>query len=249
MHQDCSPQRAVAGFVVAMAISCGLLLAACGRDDSAADSWSLEGPLLAWEGDIWIVDGEPVVVPGLLNRDDQRRLGALVEARGTYDETGLRIANAIDVTGATEAAATLDPVELAGTIVAIDGPLWTVADTAVLVPDATWVTTADGSDATAVMAVDSFAEVRGHRVSDERVIALEIVLKGPAGEAEHAGDADAPREPVPVLWFPALPTGDDDNDGHDEKDTKGKSDKPGQDRDDSDDGNNGGGNDEDDDDD
>jgi hypothetical protein len=228
----------------------GLLLAACGGGgDRPADSWTLTGPLLAWEGDIWIVGGEPVVVPGPLNRDDERRLGALVEARGSFDETGLRVARSVEMTGVTEAVSTLDEVELAGTIAVVDGNLWTIDETEVLLPTATWVTAAGGGEAAPLMAAGSLAEVRGVRVSDERVVALEIVLSPSAGEDEDVPEDDAGGGVDPMPWLPD-PTagGNDDEDSDNGTNQKRKFDKPGQGRDGSDDGNNGRGNDEKDDD-
>src|SRR3712207_3809829 len=86
-------RRHVTASVVAVSLVLAVLLTGCGSSSDAAgngteETWSVEGPLLAWEDSLWIVDALPIVVPSELGMDERRWLGAIVSASGTVAEDG-----------------------------------------------------------------------------------------------------------------------------------------------------------------
>jgi hypothetical protein len=220
--------------VVALSV---LLLGACGApaDGKAgqAERWDIEGPLLAWDDALWIVDRTAIVVPAALGMDDQRTLGALVRASGRYDERGRRITTAITIEQGSSPESTLPPAAASGTIAAIDGDVWTLGETRVIVASGTELRAADpNADLTALAKVGMLADVRGF-ASDVGLIAIQVVLSAPIANPAPALTQPEPQntptvtvadDPSPDDEAPASDEGQDGDDGDDASDEETDSD-------------------------
>jgi len=180
------------------------LLSACGSEargqaQASAERWELKGPLMAWDGSAWIVDGVPIIVPTELGVDEQRALGAQVAAAGRFDTAGRRITSAIILSSGTLPESTLPAAQTSGTITAIDGTVWTVAGSKVIVAAGTRIEAADpDADANALVAVGSVAEIEGY-ASDAGLIATQVTLTAPdAFRALPAPASDTASDEFPT---------------------------------------------------
>lgn len=216
------PQGLLAGALLVVA----LLVAACGGGEPAGAEdgrWRTEGPLLAWEGTLWVVGGVPLVVPSELGMDERRWLGAIVTATGTLDEQGRRVADEVSVVEGELPNSSLPAATVSGAIDTVAGDAWQVGDRAVYVPPG--VTVEGNGEA----APGTLATVEGYVLDDGRVLATHIVLRA----ASEESDAPPGTTPDPA----ETPDGGapDDGGGKQQPDKPDRPDKPDKDKHDDDD--------------
>lgn len=247
--------RRLPGFVVTVAITLAMLLVAsgCGPESDASgetpETWEVEGPLLAWEGGLWIIDATPIVVPSELGMDERRWLGAIVTASGSFDETGERIAERVSVVEGMLPNSTLPAATVSGPIEEIDDDLWVISGSDVVVPESTYIDGGDGADvARELVETGTLATIEGYQLADGRVLAVSVVLRQAVStDAPVIEPAAEPEStPTPLLEpAPAAPDidtddnevdpttddddGDSDDDGDDD-DGNGKPDKDDEDK-------------------
>jgi hypothetical protein len=213
------------------------LVAACGTSadgrERAPRNWQLAGPLQAWDGAVWIVDATPVLVSTKLSAGAPPTLGGVVDASGTYDATGRRVATSVSIAAGGLPAATLPARSLDGVIEAIAGEHWSIAGTRVRAPTGTQITAQTGNVA-ALSAPGNLAHVDGYQLPSGELLAVSIGLELPAAgtppevTATPVPDAPTPTDVPAVTPQPAQPeatpppddtagggdNGSDDGSGH-----------------------------------
>ena len=189
------------------------------------ERWETRGSLLAWDGEVWIVDDQPLVVPATLDVDDQRVLGAAIDASGVIDPSGRLVTETITISEGEWPDSSLPAETIEGTIDRVDdrSGVWTIGNDTVVVPSG--VRVHDAADLSAFAPGDSVA-IAGHRLDDDRVIALDISMTGTSSSGdddESDAQSTAPLDPV-VFTTPSTDDDGDDNDkpGNDKKDDKDK---------------------------
>jgi hypothetical protein len=162
-----------------------ILLAACGSSaagrEQAPRTWQLSGPLQAWDGDVWIVDAAPVLVPAEVRASAPPTLGGHVSASGTYDASGRRVANSVSIAAGSLPAATLPARSLDGVIEEIAGEDWSIAGTQVRAPAGTRITAQD-SNVDALSAPGNLAHVDGYQLPSGELLAVSISLAPAAAD-------------------------------------------------------------------
>jgi hypothetical protein len=212
----------VTGGLIAVLLAALVALWDAGGDAAGNDdAWNLTGPLLAWNAEMWIVDGTPVIVPERLDRGERHPLGSIVTASGGWDERGQRVATNVEVRPGPLPVATLPEASISGTIAEIDGTRWQVAGTEVFIPAGTTFRVAtEGVDPGALQRPGALVEISGYRLDDGRVLAVEIALVD-APDAQPPTAHDAPPAPTDAAAdVPADPPAgsDDQAEGRDHHD-------------------------------
>lgn len=217
---------------VAALLVASLLSACADRSGADDDSWDIEGPLLAWDAGIWIVDAVPIVVPDHVALNGDLILGATVTASGTFDDTGRRVAEAISLEAGPLPESTLPDVTVSGTIDQVDGNTWIVDGQEIVVADGTQISSAEpGLDAQLLFQIGNLADVSANRMDDGRIVAREISLRLPA-ETEQPEPTTDPGAEQPEPAPPATDdddgsdNGDDNRDDGDDDDGRKDDDKP-----------------------
>lgn len=199
--------------LVAM-LTIALALQAC-RDDrgAGAGSWEIQGPLLAWDDNVWVVDTVPIVVPDEIAAGNRLTLGATVVARGSVDELGQPVAKSVELRDGQPLEPTLPPMTVTGAIDRIDGVLWLVDEKEIVVAGGTPVRSdrAENIAASSIPA-GAVADIAGYLLRDGRVIANDVVLRTqsepsaqPKALVSPVEAADS-AEPEPVPGPPAADT-------------------------------------------
>lgn len=165
--------------------------------DAEGGRWHASGPLLAWDGTLWVAGGEPFVVPSALGMDERRWLGAIVTAAGTSDEHGRRIADEVSVVEGQLPNSSLPAATVSGMVQVVDGVAWQVADRHVVVPDGVAI------EGDAAAAAGALATVEGYLLDDGRVLATRVILRegdGATAAPTHtpvaAGRAEDTHQPA-----------------------------------------------------
>jgi hypothetical protein len=189
--------------LLALSLSLAALAPACGDETNATSNrWDVEGPLLAWDGEIWIVDALPIVVPDDVTWDGTLVPGSLVTASGVYDDMGRRIAEEIKLRAGPAPESTVAEVAFSGEIERIDADVWMVAGREVIVAEGTPVRAIDpGMDPAALAKPGNHAEIAGYELEDGRIVAREIALLGPSQPA-----AEPEPDPLATDQPQAAPT-------------------------------------------
>jgi len=230
--------------LVALLLICALLMTSCGNETRAdAEFWDIEGPLLARETNVWIVDAAPIVVPDDVAISGNVVLGSTVTASGIFDSSGQRVAQEIRLEAGSPPESTLPEITLSGVVESIDGNLWNVDGRAVIVANGTQISSTEpGGDATQLIQIGSTADITGNLLDNEQIVAREIVLQR-QGEDEQPEPVDQPgddqpgddqpssQENQPVDPAPTQAPPDDtneqsDDDGADDQEDKDKREKP-----------------------
>lgn len=158
-----------------------MLLVGCGSESDASGepstTWNVEGPLLAWQEALWVVDATPIVVPSELGMDERRWLGAMVTASGSFDETGQRVAERVSVVEGELPSSTLPAATVSGPIEETDDERWIISGRDVMVPTGTHIDGGTGSDAESLAQPGTTVTVEGYQLADGRVLAVNIMLR------------------------------------------------------------------------
>jgi hypothetical protein len=140
--------------------------------------------LLAWDSNVWIVDGQPMIVNDTTTIEGQKVLGATVSANGHLDDRGEHVADRVALAPGPVPASTLPETTVSGTLTGIDGHTWKVAEARVILPTSTDAVTAR---------VGNIVTITGWRLPDGTVIAKSIVVSLPAdGASPVASETTAP---------------------------------------------------------
>lgn len=212
--------------VCAAAVVLASLLAACGEESAGqAEFWQRQGQLLAWDGDVWIVDAVPIIVPAATSVNGERTLGSQVSAAGSYDERGRMVAHSITLTNGSLPNATLDETTHEGVIDSVSDTGWVVDGVAIVLSDGVGISAAEGVDPASLAVAGNVAAVTGYRFGDGTIIATQIVV---SATPEEPGPNTAPHPGVTVEQQPDARDGDDDDgdDDADDDDDKDKDRKP-----------------------
>jgi hypothetical protein len=218
--------RQLAGATAVGALALLLVLSGCGEDAMGrGESWQVQGQLLAWDGNVWIVDAVPVVVPSAIELDGERRLGARVNAQGRYDQQGRMIADRVMLREGSLPEPTLEAAAHEGPLVGIEGSTWMVGEARVVVDETTPVVTDDGSDGRGLATAGSHVVVEGFRFG-EVLIAQQVRVRAAEGQpgetrlrpteiVQHTLEVSTPQpeqsEPAteqPAPQPPAQPSGE-----------------------------------------
>jgi hypothetical protein len=212
--------------VAALLVTLSLVACRDGQDE-AAGSWDIEGPLLAWDAGVWIVDTVPIVVPDNVMMNESPNLGAMVVASGNFDPTGRRVAEQVILSPGGLPASTLPDITLTGSIDRIAADRWVVSGQEVIVPPGSQIRSRDqANEAATLIQIGTIAEIAGNQLDAGRIIAREIVLYPPVTTARPestvpaATDQPAPAEEQPEQTVPD-PGAPDDAENHDVDDNGG----------------------------
>jgi hypothetical protein len=235
----------VARLVAALVFTMSFVACRNGQSETA-DTWDIEGTLLAWDTGVWIVDTIPIVVPDGVTLNESPILGATVVASGIFDHTGQRVAAEVNLSSGGLPQSTLPEASLTGSIDRVEEDRWIVSGQDVIVPPGSQIRSDDpASEAASLIQIGTIAQVAGNQLDDGRIIAWDIVLYPPVTtarpESTDATDTDEPapaeEQPEQSLPDPAAPDdaenhdGDDNggspgNDDNHEKENKEKPQKP-----------------------
>lgn len=149
--------------------------------------WEIEGPLLARDADVWVVDAVPIVVPDEVTGIRVPTPGAMVIASGRRDAAGRRIAESVEFESGTPPESTLPAVTLSGTIEHINGDRWVIDGRELLVTDSIMPRSNEsGSIAVSSIQPGNIAHIAGYELRDGRIVAIEIVLDALSDPAMQA---------------------------------------------------------------
>lgn len=190
----------------------------------AGEPWELRGALRAWDGEVWIVDDQPLIVPENLGVDDQRVLGATIDASGTIDDAGRRVVESVDISEGEWPSSTLPKATIAGNIEGRDASTWLIDGNEVVVPAGARV---HGPTADASVSDGDTVTIEGYRLEDERVVAVDVYLGAEAGGNED----DSSESPTVTAGAgegtqPDQTENTDSDDNDDDRENSDKPDKP-----------------------
>ncbi|MDQ3548162.1 MAG: DUF5666 domain-containing protein [Chloroflexota bacterium] len=225
----------------ALLLVAALVLTSCGSETRAdTEPWDIEGPLLAREANIWIVDAAPILVPDDVAITGNVVLGSTVTANGVFDSSGQRVAQEIRIEAGPLPESTLPEIAITGVVESIDGNLWNVDGRDVIVANGTQISSTEpGGDATQLIQIGNPADITRNLLDDEQIVAREIVLRRQV-EVEQPDSVDQPSdnqppseenqpvdpEPVQEPLDDTDDQRDDSNDDGDNRENKEKREKP-----------------------
>ncbi len=182
----------------ALLLVAALVLTSCGSETHAdTEPWDIEGPLLAREANIWIVDAAPILVPDDVAITGNVVLGSTVTANGVFDSSGQRVAQEIRIEAGPLPESTLPEIAITGVVESIDGNLWNVDGRDVIVANGTQISSTEpGGDATQLIQIGNTADITGNLLDDEQIVAREIVLRRQV-EVEQPDSVDQPSDNQP----------------------------------------------------
>jgi hypothetical protein len=183
----------VALLFVTLAAGCG---ARADGQERTPSNWRLRGPLQAWDGDVWIVDATPIRVSAELSGSAPHTLGGAVDASGTYDASGGRVATSVSIAAGGLPDATLPARSLDGVIEGIAGEHWSIAGTHVRAPAGTQIVAPDGNIAT-LSAPGNLAHVDGYQLASGELLAVSISL-APAASSTPPDATETPVSSAPT---------------------------------------------------
>ena len=170
--------------------------------ERGANDWRVRGQLQAWDGDLWIVDAKPLVVPPALSAVTAPTLGATIDASGVFDDSGRRVARRLTAAPGGTPAATLLTASVDGAIDELSGERWVVGGRQVRVLSSAQLVAADGvSDPRTLATPGNLAAVEGYALADGVLLAMTVTLRSEAPvsaptTAPAAAPVVAPTEPA-----------------------------------------------------